>query len=569
MMRIGLNPNQFLSTKKISRRNNDAKRGGAGKNVFKIILGTFFLLILIYVVVLVRVTSLSKDSSLRSSAIDVPGNNQNAGGVTVDDEKTTTKTKPETCEFRNYPPRRYYDIAKRPLPTFLQETMYIYGELPQLLEFSGSTSTEKLCVDQSEWYNLNPTKELPFADGTNPSILKINDPQWTKGKPNTLFPSDATYILTICMTNSQCSWKDTPEEIVEYKISKQDQPSTVHTVLLVVNDKFETLQEYKIEMEMDVPKLGKRKKFKQGQLAKLALDDARLFTYQGELWISYREGKLLGYENQVLNKVHFTSDEGIIRLYSSEIELLCCGRNMALVDNGTSQLQALTWVDPITVVDVEIKNTNNKHGNKGQRRKLLQKQDNTNIDSWRKSQIIRSEDNNNSNNRNVVNDNDRNLFMQQNQEQHDRRRLNEDKNNKPKSHFHGTNGRMIHLPTTKEYLGIGHFHRPPERDFDNPYARFGHHYTHSFFTIPDSPPFYLRRLSSELILPSHANQDDGEIIQFWSGLELVDDTKLVLAYGINDCEGAATYLDLNVVEGLLRDVPSGKEVIDLMMPPPK
>ena len=44
--------------------------------------------------------------------------------------------------------------------------------------------------------------------------------------------------------------------------------------------------------------------------------------------------------------------------------------------------------------------------------------------------------------------------------------------------------------------------------------------------------------------------------------------RLVLAYGINDCEGAATYIDLDVVEGLLQDVPSGKEVIDLLMPLP-
>jgi hypothetical protein len=139
------------------------------------------------------------------------------------------------------------------------------------------------------------------------------------------------------------------------------------------------------------------------------------------------------------------------------------------------------------------------------------------------------------------------------------------KTKKKKSDFHGTNGFMVHLPKTQEYLGIGHFHRPPGRD-SNDYARFGHHYTHAFFTIPDQPPFRLQRLTPELLLPSFAYPTDAEIIQFWSGLERVDDDTLAVAYGINDCEGAAAYLDLSMVESLLRDVPIGKEVVDLMMP---
>jgi hypothetical protein len=149
-----------------------------------------------------------------------------------------------------------------------------------------------------------------------------------------------------------------------------------------------------------------------------------------------------------------------------------------------------------------------------------------------------------------------------------RRRLKEQQGqtkNTKKSHFHGTNSFIVHLPKTQEYLGIGHFHRPPLRSA-NEYARFGHHYTHAFFTIPDQPPFRLKRLSPELLLPSFAYNTDAEIIQFWSGLERVDDDTLAVAYGINDCEGAATYLDLSMVESLLRDVPLGMEVVDLMMP---
>jgi len=181
---------------------------------------------------------------------------------------------------------------------------------------------------------------------------------------------------------------------------------------------------------------------------------------------------------------------------------------MALMENvHTRELQALTWVDPVTVENVPL------------------------------------------------------------QQEDPHRRLTATNNEKKaKSHFHGTNGFMVHLPTTNEFLGIGHFHRPPSRDFDNEYARFGHHYTHAFFTISDQAPFRLTRLSPELLIPSPANPNDAEIIQFWSGLELADENTLALAYGINDCEGAARYLSMSAVNDLLTPVPEGKEVVDLMQP---
>jgi hypothetical protein len=338
------------------------------------------------------------------------------------------------------------------------------------------------------------------------------------------------------MTNSQCSWKDTPEQQKDYKISTLDQPSTVRTILLVLDGSFEVLYESTIETILDAP-FGNRMKKRppkdaEGNFSRkqYALDDARLFTYHGQIWVSYREGKLFGYEKQVLNRVHIdlpstssstssSSSRMTVNLYASEAETLCCGRNMALIDNvHTNQLQALTWVDPVTVESVELKNKNNNIHNK---------------DS-----------------------------------QYGRRRLTEEKNGKKKkkkSDFHGTNGFMVYLPNTNEYLGVGHFHRPPGRNA-NEYAKFGHHYTHAFFTISDVPPFHLKRLSPELVLPSHAIKNDAEIIQFWSGLDLLDDKTLALSYGINDCEGAATILDLSTVENLLRDVAQGKEVVDLITP---
>ena len=141
------------------------------------------------------------------------------------------------------------------------------------------------------------------------------------------------------------------------------------------------------------------------------------------------------------------------------------------------------------------------------------------------------------------------------------RRLSENKGRV--SHFHGTNAFMVPFGDL-ELLGTGHFHRPPGRG-KNDYARFGHHYTHAFFTITAKPPHRLKRLSPEFVLASKSNKhgDDADIIQFASGLE-VDGKDVILAYGINDCEGAAVYVDRAVVDGLLRAVPDGMQVVDLL-----
>lgn len=457
------------------------------------------------------------------------------------------------CELRKYPKRRHYGFNDRPLPGFL-EAEYIYGELPRLLHPNEvqqeRIETAKLCVDQSEWYDPEKAKDpktsiasLPFADGTNPSILKLFDnpridPSIRAVFGNVIGPNKERpyYLATICMTNSQCSWNDSSQDVADFRLSKDEKPSTERTVLLLLNRNFETMKEATIYIKIDA-QFGRVQA--KNQMKNFKLDDARLFTHKGQIWVSYREGKMFGYDKQVLNKLHFgfvgsetkgvrtekdnTNSKFTVTLLASDTETLCCGRNMALIDNvHTNQLQALTWVDPVTVVDVDVSKTDG-----------------------------------------AASGADR--------QQQTHRRLKQNEEKKKKSHFHGTNGFMVHLPETGEYLGIGHFHRPQDRD-KNEYARFGHHYTHAFFTISDQPPYRLKRLSPELVISSRSYPDDAEIIQFWSGLELTtgsdgkEGALLALAYGINDCEGAARHLDRSFVEGLLRTVPVGNEVVDLMMP---
>jgi hypothetical protein len=56
---------------------------------------------------------------------------------------------------------------------------------------------------------------------------------------------------------------------------------------------------------------------------------------------------------------------------------------------------------------------------------------------------------------------------------------------------------------------------------------------------------------------------DGDIIQFASGLDVVGDT-LIISYGINDCEGAVLTLEMSRLNELLIGVQPGLEVVDLM-----
>lgn len=414
------------------------------------------------------------------------------------------------CPLRRYPPHRYYDIGKNSkVPDFLKGE-YIYGAWPVILETSPPL---KLCVDQSAW--LSNTRTLPFADGTNPSILTIDRTEAHFAKFGNAvglreaYPT-ARYLATACMTNSQCRWKDSGKELIDYHLSNRSEPEVVLTVLLLLDADLRTLAQHTLEVVLDSD-WGKRvQKATENGVAvrhRPALDDTRLFLHSGQVWVSYREGRGFGWDAQVLNPIRFTSMSPMTaELRASDTTSFCCGRNMALMENleDASALQSLTWVDPVTVQAV-----------------------NTSPMS-RRLEV-------------------------------DHRRL---KDTKHKSHIHGTNAFMVYLPTEDQFIGIGHFHRPPDRE-QNPYARFGHHYTHAWFTISAHPPYRLVGLSAEFVLPSAHDRSDAEIIQFASGLEL-DGDDLVIAYGINDCEAAVVRIPWVTVKGTLRPIEQGMQVVNYM-----
>eukprot|EP00977_Amphora_coffeiformis_P019487 scaffold7295_cov167-Amphora_coffeaeformis.AAC.9 len=481
-----------------------------------------------------------KGAASAAVAVAVLGNTINNNALPKEDD--------DTCAFRQYPPHRYYEINAGTQPDFLTSTTeYIYGRWPQILP--QTTDPAKLCIDQTEWTTDggggSTTFIWPFADGTNPSLLSVDrlrrmsPPSESVQRLLAQLPSQVAWLATACMTNSQCQWKDTEQQIVDYKLSRKSKPDTVRTLLLLLDEQFQKISQSTIYLQLDSA-WGKKVKMPQAEQQQqrrlVAFDDARLFVHDGQVWLSYREGPGFGYEAQVLNPLHFewNGPQLQVAATSSETTFFCCGRNMALMENRQqpSQLLSLTWVDPVTVENI---NTTAQP---------------VPIPKKRKQQPRRlSEETVQS----VV----------QQQQQH--RRLDSQGNKTHKSHIHGTNAFMVYLTQQDAFLGVAHFHRPNDR-MKNPYARFGHHYTHAFFTVSAQAPWHLTALSAEFVYPATTTAEDAEVIQFSSGLELTPNGDVALAYGINDCEAAVTTVPWSVVSSLLQPVPAGKEVVAFMQP---
>jgi len=330
----------------------------------------------------------------------------------------------------------------------------------------------------------------------------------------------------------------------------------------------------------------------------LEFDDPRLFFHHGRIWILYRNGPLFGYDAQVHNPVHFeqpprmdnvgSGDRGdgedgkfyTAFVKASETVIIRGGRNIALISeepmiagkhddgkvrwNPFPKLKALTWVDPVTVVeDIDLRGIDKRLSlmNENEEEKDV---DGVNADS----------------NGNDGVGHGRRLRSERQQR----------KTTSTKSNIHGTNGYMIPLTTTGELLGIAHFHRPEDRR-PSQYALHGHHYTHAFFTIARDDDvgtngtnsamktgqrYKLKRLSNEFVFRTNSipegmtrpPSDDGDIIQFASGLDLLGsdiDGRAIISYGINDCEGAVFTLSMQIVQQMLIEVQPGQEVVDLMM----
>ena len=155
------------------------------------------------------------------------------------------------------------------------------------------------------------------------------------------------------------------------------------------------------------------------------------------------------------NPIHFTKgkETNTFEAYikASETFTVCCGRNIAFISeaphrkksssSSSNELLALTWIDPVTTMDVVPSNDAAVT-----LRRLSETEEGIDLMP--------------------VNENVRRFLKAK------------------KSHIHGTNGYLLPLHSTSELLGIAHFHRPEGRDSSH-YARHGHHYSKYCYHIVD------------------------------------------------------------------------------------
>jgi len=454
----------------------------------------------------------------------------------INDKKSLDK-----CSFREYQPAHYYflDATLSEQPEFLTKTQYIRGKLPFVI--NPDLDPKKLCIDTSEWEDMESDRR-PFSDGQNPSVVSLQSGRIDKVHISPFvdaFGEDELndmYLGLLLFGDSQCRWNLTDDELNKMSFSPLQEPPSKRSMVLILDKSMNAMNVSVLQLEHDAKWGEKKLKFpakKDGngfERSIVELDDARIFIHEGKPHVLYRNGPAYGYEKQVQNLIHFgySVDNGNFEAYikASETFTVCCGRNIAFISEqpnteSSDQLYALTWIDPVTVDLVDGIQS------KGRRR----------LSSSHR--LLRGA---------------------------------------KKSSIHGTNGYMLPLGSSSELLGIAHFHRPEGRS-QSDYARHGHHYTHAFFTIKvaqsdtegEGLVFKLSRLSNEFVFASpSASTSRGstaDVIQFASGLDLVGsdvDGKLLISYGINDCEAASLSISMDQVQKLLLEVPDGDEVIDLM-----
>jgi len=514
----------------------------------------------------------------------------------------STSTKLDKCSFRTYKPNRYYKVGKEYKPTekFLVDAKYIRGQYPFILNprfTNDDDQPKKLCFDTSEWEQTD-ANTWPFTDGQNPSVISLasnvydleaeedSSSSWKKRlddqfvDPIVQIYGDTTsesssksienyYLGLLLFGDSQCRWNLSKDELEEKHFSLLESPPNKRSMLVILNETLDVIGSTVLKLEHDAKWGTKRKRFdvKKKEIPEFGqdgiisnefersiveLDDARLFFHNGQLNVLYRNGPYYGYDKQVQNPIHIKSTNGnTLEAYikASETFTICCGRNIAFIselpykhkpvdpshnrsEKEKKDLLALTWIDPVTTEVVETATTSDGKTN---RRKL--------VEEIPIEQILH-----------------RNL------------------RGEDKSHIHGTNGYMLPFHTTSELFGVAHFHRPEGRETSD-YARHGHHYTHAFFTIQrkdsdnesetSDTKYVLKRLSNEFVFMSPTSSDDqtADVIQFASGMDLVgsdQNGKLLISYGINDCEAASFFIGMDRVQDLLIDVEEGEEVVNLM-----
>ena len=94
-----------------------------------------------------------------------------------------------------------------------------------------------------------------------------------------------------------------------------------------------------------------------------------------------------------------------------------------------------------------------------------------------------------------------------------------------------------------------------------PYAaklfhEFGYFYTHLFYMLQDRPPYHMTATTGEFCIGAAQDAGDCESAQFVSGMVAdASGEKLLLAFGVNDCEAKLGHVMLPQVGRMLHALP--------------
>lgn len=418
----------------------------------------------------------------------------------------SSKLSNSLCTFRNYAPNRYYGLNRTKEVEFLAKEAYVYGQVPILLPTAYSLGNERSSSDRGKVCLSSEGRES--NSGTNPSLLSMHRLREHLPSHHDIyrFLSDHTrlqsskavsYVATVVFKeDTLCAW-DYP---IQWRPSRSHQP---RAMLLALDDEWNVLLEAPI-----------RSIFQPNHYSSMSMheirpfDDVKLFVWDHDLWLNYKVyDQSLGRNVQWISPVRFPLDQQksnlVVAVYENETQYVCCGRNMGVLEwEKDHELGLLSQVDPIVVTS-----------------ELL------NYESMIKINTTHPETN----------------------------------ASYPTSGFHGSLGFLPQIPGEDELLGIAHCHRPNDYDSTNEYSIYGHHYTHVFFTLSRMPPYRMKRLSAEFVFPAKSKKypHDAEVIQFASGLEIVDypgNRMVIIGYGINDCEAAFASIPWTMVDSMLRPV---------------
>jgi hypothetical protein len=354
------------------------------------------------------------------------------------------------------------------------------------------------------------------SEGINPSIVSISRLDNKSAIYQNLMQRGIRFLSVLGLQDTpRCAPHVSKRAVNDtYRVTKA-------TVLLGLDNNLNRVLQSTIFVDVDMDEWGSWKvKLKRNIKDGISLQmdyfsDPRIFVRQGRPMITFHSFRRFGSKNHLINELHVNvssleRDVVHAKIIASETVIFCCGKNIAMLEESSSS--------DLRVDDV---------GADGTVLRGLEWIDPVTVVSLDKKSG------------NVPKD-------------------------RVRRNIHGTNGFMVTLSSSSELLGIGHYHR------NDPNQTGGTHYTHAFFTLllVNQSYYQLSRLSNEIIIPSFHRPEQAETIQFMSGVELVGDDKsgrLLISYGINDCEGAIFDMKMERVQEMLQPVKAGQQVSDLIM----